>query len=309
MKTPLNPLMFGAGIKELLVTQPGVSTVKLYPGKYLFTMCGGGGAGGTISTAARSGGNGGAGAHGELTSETVILTRTTIVTINVGTGGLTYANGGNGGYSDGSSVGGSYSSNYIGGFGGGGGMPTYIMFDAQTASQSYFGWKFPPVSTGVYRGQTKRYYVTYDDPQTLYISDTPMAYTWGNGFELVNGNTYTNGQQLFYVSDSATVTVNISIVNGVVRLVGTASNAFGATVVPTDVSADFVGGTVYTQTDSPAVGDNVYDDAFNAIGTITSVDGATFEYNQNTYSRYSDIDTTQQGSVFSNVYFANGGGG
>lgn len=125
MKTPLNPLMFAGGSKDLLITVAGRTDVKLRPGKYVITMCGGGGAGGTRSM--NSAGNGGAGARGDIQSATITITDTVVATVYVGAGGRTYANGGNGGRSDDSPAPtGKYRGNNIGGFGGGGGYPTYI---------------------------------------------------------------------------------------------------------------------------------------------------------------------------------------
>lgn len=168
MKTPLNPLMFAGGSKDLLITVAGRTDVKLRPGKYVITMCGGGGAGGTRSM--NSAGNGGAGARGDIQSATITITDTVVATVYVGAGGRTYANGGNGGRSDDSPAPtGKYRGNNIGGFGGGGGYPTYIKIgnryyfanggaDDGAAAQGVAGntTDFPGLASG--RGGTGGYY-------------------------------------------------------------------------------------------------------------------------------------------------------
>ena len=98
-------------------------TITLPFGTYQFVLRGAGGAGGTNGT---NGGLGGAGGKGEITSFNLTCNEATVVNINVGAGGLTYVNGGNGGYSDDTPASSSHGLNNLGGFGGGGGYPSYV---------------------------------------------------------------------------------------------------------------------------------------------------------------------------------------
>ena len=77
---------------DVLVTTPGTSTIKVPKGIYEIVVRGAGGSGGTSSNV-----NAGAGGKGKLTRSVITVQNSTFGTINVGSGGLTKANGGNGG--------------------------------------------------------------------------------------------------------------------------------------------------------------------------------------------------------------------
>jgi len=312
MRTLLNPLMM-VNKYEKLFTTPGAYSLTLSPGRYLVVCRGAGGAGGTNGTGGGHGGTagtGGAGAKGDLTTSTVVVSNTMLLNIVVGDGGLTRGNGGNGGM--GGARGGRYGplgADGINGCGGGGGRPSYVITNPQTATENFYGWRHTLTGSSKYIAATKTYYVTYDSPETIYISETERTYTWG-AFELTSGTIYTNGQQVFSASDSATISVNISIVGDTVRLTGTATGAFSASVIPLDVSGNFSNTLdVLTQNATPAAGGIVYDMLFNSIGTITSVGTDSIEYDGDTYSRHADIDTSRQIQINPLVFYANGGGG
>ena len=286
---------------EKLFETAGTRYVPMSNGEYYFRLRGGGGAGGGGGTDDRSsGGAGGAGGIGQLVNTKINIQGNCVATIVVGVGGTTSGgNGGNGGSGNGSNAGGN---------GGGGGMPSYVLINQQTIVETYYGWTYASNDSGIYVGPTRTYYVTYDNPASIYISETPMTYTWGS-FVLTNGTTYTNGQQLFYASDSATIRITLDITNGSVRLVGTATNAFDATVTPLDVTSDFIGGYALTQTGTPRVGDDVFDRDFQYIGEITDINGDMFVFNANTYSRYPAIDTSRTVEAASQIIPAQGGAG
>ena len=99
------------------------NTTEILPfGTYQLVRRGGGGAGGQLGHASTGPyHNGGAGGKGELKSTNVTLSQTETATIYVGAGGLTRANGGNGG-----AAGDPTDANVNAGAGGGGGYPSYV---------------------------------------------------------------------------------------------------------------------------------------------------------------------------------------
>ena len=120
MRTSLNPLMYKDWDFEKFYGEPGTFTLNISPGTYRYVLRGAGGAGGNNDSANVR--QGGAGGKGELTHGTFTITEATKVTIYVGAGGLTYANGGNGGIK-----GDNTDAPRKAGNGGGGGTPTYIL--------------------------------------------------------------------------------------------------------------------------------------------------------------------------------------
>ncbi len=304
MRTSLNPLMYNIPSFSKLFETAGTYEVLFSPGIYAFAMRAGAGAGGTGGAMGNQyqQGDGGAGGIGELVFKTIVITKSVRATVYVGAGGKTAPNGGNGG------PGGNATNSGAAGAGGGGGMPTYIQFDPQTLITNYYGWKCPPVDSGVYVGPTRTFYVTYDDVSTIYVSDTPMAYTWGT-FALTSNTNYSNGQQVFYASDSATISITISIQNGIVQLVGTTTNMFGATVTPLDISDSFVGNIVLTTSLSPESNAPVYNTDFSTLGNISSVDSDSFVYDGQTYTPYPTADTSTTQTVTTETIASDGGGG
>ena len=104
----------------------GTDTLTLDPGTWRVVCRGGGGGGGDVGRASASGvlgSNGGAGAKGELTIDTFILSSATTATLSVGEGGLpgnnSNSNGGAGGNSNGNTG--------AGGRGGGSGFPSFVI--------------------------------------------------------------------------------------------------------------------------------------------------------------------------------------
>lgn len=294
--------------RDRLYTVPGVYTMAIPRGYYQVVVRGGGGAGGDGATQSSGTrylpqGTGGAGGKGQIDDATFVLTQAVNATIQVGAGGLTYANGGNGGAPG-------DSDKAQGGAGGGGGHASYLMMDTEVADVPYYGWATQPVSSGIYEGPTTTFYITYnnDNPQLAYISSTRLDGDYGS-FVLINGQTYTNNQQLYYYSDSSTLEATIAINNGTVTLEAVGTNDLANTYTPLDVSSQFVGGVVLTQTDTPAVNDTVYDETFTAVGVITSIVGTTIEYNSVFYSTYSAKDTTHEEVINTDMYCAQGGGG
>lgn len=101
------------------------SSISLPAGQYQFIMRGGGGAGGQTggNYGDSVGGVGGCGGCGKLVVQDVtVYSGGRHYNIVIGTGGLTYSNGGNGGFRG---AGGVNASPYAGS-GGGGGMPSYV---------------------------------------------------------------------------------------------------------------------------------------------------------------------------------------
>lgn len=118
-------LLFFQNFYPKTFTTPGAFSVLLVPGTYTIYMRGGGGAGGEDGGDNDNGtpSSGGAGGKGLLTSQNITISVATIVTGSVGSGGLTFSNGGNGG------AGGTYTAIGAasgGGAGGGGGQPSYV---------------------------------------------------------------------------------------------------------------------------------------------------------------------------------------
>lgn len=273
----------------------GTETLVLPQGSYEMVLHGAGGAGGQSGTTYEdySGGSGGAGGVGHREVFFVRLARPTVVGLYVGAKGLTVANGGNGGAK------GAWTDSGESGAGGGGGKPTYVKFAAQALTQNYYGWKYAPVNSGIYVGATKTFYVTSNDRSTFYISETQMAYTLFS-FQLVKGTHYANGEQLFYMSEQAfTIIIQINISNGVVQLTGTNSGTIS--IIPTDISNEFIGGEVLTQTLTPVVGDGVFSNGQSYLGQITEVGDGTFVFENNTCTRYSVADMVVASTTNSDV--------
>lgn len=109
------------------------SNIELPFGTYRFVIRGGGGAGGTNGYAANTwGGTAGAGGKGDLRVINQTFNSTKYVSLVVGGGGKTKANGGNGGNggtNGWSSGGGTTGGDSVNGCGGGGGYPSYVWWD------------------------------------------------------------------------------------------------------------------------------------------------------------------------------------
>lgn len=119
MRTSLNPLMYKDWSFSKLYTEPGTYTLNLSAGTYQYIMRGAGGAGGNNDSSNNR--KGGAGGKGELSTGTFVITESEQITVYVGSAGLTYANGGNGGVK-----GENTDAPQNAGNGGGGGRPSYI---------------------------------------------------------------------------------------------------------------------------------------------------------------------------------------
>lgn len=128
-RTLLNPLMYGNQWKDVLITEPGTTTVKMPKGIYQVVVRGAGGAGGVTggnftNSYTSTGGVGGCGGCGKLTVSYPNITSPVTATVCVGSQGLTYANGGNGGAGGLSAGNGAPNA----GAGGGGGFPSYLQY-------------------------------------------------------------------------------------------------------------------------------------------------------------------------------------
>lgn len=180
MRTNLNPLMY-RNTKPLdwLKTTPGTYPLILQPGQYNFTLCGAGGAGGTNSAPSNAGyfGTGGGGGNGSYVSQILDLPYGASLTITVPAGGLTFANGGNGGAAGVAPWAGSS----WGGAGGGGGMPAVIQVSTNVPA---FFW-----GDGLYTYLTDNDRV-YDKNGNL-LSDWSVVWVTDPDFALDNRPTFT----------------------------------------------------------------------------------------------------------------------
>ena len=125
-------------IQSLLYDTAGEYSVSVPAGQYKIVCRGGGGAGGENGvTKGGAGGAGGAGGKGLLNEETVVFANNTTLTVRVGRGGYTYANGGNGG------AGGTGNSSGVpggnGGAGGGGGIGSEVLNSGTVINRSKGG--------------------------------------------------------------------------------------------------------------------------------------------------------------------------
>lgn len=123
----LNPLMYHEANISRLLTVAGTYKIPVVRGRYSVKVCGAGGAGGANGLSdGYAGGEGGPGGTAMPETYTVDITSAGMLTVYVGAGGKTYANGGNGGAGGDRTTTSHGNWGQVGGPGGGGGYPSYV---------------------------------------------------------------------------------------------------------------------------------------------------------------------------------------